>query len=451
MKIALYGTADGTGPALAMVSTTTTIVPNTTNNLDFTLNAVVSVVSVALVPDGAFTSDTPATRTINVGAVDAGGATIVLGVDALVDSSGSPVTIRLADTDTSGATSIAPSVAGSTPSVLSYNGGTPNGTTIIALATNGVNGSVTSARTAFSVGGTSGCAGGATAGLQRRTSSASCELPSHFLSSPLDCGDKECTFPYTLGVYTPQIIITVLDHSLKTAPLYPSDVYAADGVIVAFNGEYVDKSPKYALPDGSAACLTSDRGPIVLSTVPLSSGLPSFDLKLLGAGCNGDNAYTAYDGHPGYDYRAQEDTPVYPAAPGKVLPNQCIQTASRSDACNAWGLVGIDHHNGYISQYMHLSKILVNPGTEITPDMFAQHTPIGKSGHKAPVALGPHFHFEVLAHIPKFGAATGDYDPTHWAFVDPYGWTGGRGLPYSPDGDPIYSAKMGIPPMQLWK
>ncbi len=457
MRVALYATADGTGTPLAIVTTTTTIVANTTNNIDFTLNAVLSAVSVALIPDGVFTSGTAATKTINVGAFDAGGATIVVGSDALVDSSGSPVTVRFGNTDTSGATSIAPTIAGSTPSVLSYNGGTPNGTTILALATNSANASVATAHAAFSVGGTSGC--GAAASSQRRTAAASCDLPSHFLSSPLDCGSPypQCTSPYPLGVYTPQRIITVLDHSLTTSPPYPSAVYAdLNHVIVAFNGEYADTTPQ----PSDKTCVG---GAIHLNT--LSYGGPeSLDLVRQGVPGVCDLNYTSYDGHPGYDYLAQPNTPVYPAGTGTVVDTgdataslesrRCIRTPRLVETtCADWGLVGIDHHNGYVSQYMHLSNIFVTAGTEITPDWITQRRPIGLSGQKTPsdVHVGPHLHFEVLAHIPKFGTEPGNYNYTHWAFVDPYGWTGGRGLKYSESGDPIYSAALGIPPMQLWK
>jgi murein DD-endopeptidase MepM/ murein hydrolase activator NlpD len=157
MRVALYATADGTGFPLATVSTTTTIVPNTTNNLDFTLNAVVSAVSIALTPDSVFASGTAATKTINVGASDAGGAIIVVGTDALVDSNGSAVTIHLVNTDTSGATSIFPQIADASPSTLSYNGAASAGGTVTATAVNSSDLSVTSAHATFTVSGNTVC------------------------------------------------------------------------------------------------------------------------------------------------------------------------------------------------------------------------------------------------------------------------------------------------------
>lgn len=457
MRVALFATVDGTGVPLAVVSTPTTIVANTTNNIDFTLNAVVASIAVSLAPDGNFTAGTAATKTIVVAAFDAGGGTIIVGSDALVDSSGSPVTIQLGDTDSSGTTSIAPTVAGSTPSTLSYNGGTPNATTVLAVAGSATNAAVASARTAFAVVGAGGC-GTASTTDQRRKASASCNLPSHFLSSPLDCADQPCASPYPLGVYTPHRINTVMDHHLSGMPPYASAVYAdLDHVIVAFNGEYAD-----GLPVESQICV---KGTIRLNTLSYSSPVDdSLDLVRQGFVC--DIGYASYDGHPGYDYLAKLNTPVYPAGTGTVVDNgdqsvgpesrRCIRTSRRvPTTCADWGLVGIDHKNGYVSQYEHLSKIFVGPGTQITQDWIDQRRPIGMSGQMAPPesqsSVGPHLHFEVLAHIPSFGTEPGNYDPSHWAFVDPYGWTGGKGLKYSEKGDPIYSASLGIPPMQLWK
>ena len=57
--IALYGTPNGNTYPLALTSTVQTVVANTTNNLSFTLNAVVSLVFLKLSPDSAFASGKP--------------------------------------------------------------------------------------------------------------------------------------------------------------------------------------------------------------------------------------------------------------------------------------------------------------------------------------------------------------------------------------------------------
>lgn len=151
ITIALYWTTNGTDSPLAMTTTTQTIALDVTNTLNFTLNAVVSLITDSLSPGSTFTAGTASTKTITVTASDPAGATIVVGTDALIDANGSPVTIQLGDTDTSGATSISPTTAGAVPSTLSYNGATPNGTTVTATAKNASNVTVASAQTSFAV------------------------------------------------------------------------------------------------------------------------------------------------------------------------------------------------------------------------------------------------------------------------------------------------------------
>jgi hypothetical protein len=152
IQVALYGLPNGTGDPLALVAATETIAPDVTNSLNLTLNAVVSLVFLSLSPNGALTSGTPATRTVVVTAQDPDGATIVVGRDALVDRFGSPLTIDLGVTDTTGSVSVSPAVAGNTPITLSYNGGTPNGTNVTAMVRNASNVLVTQAQTSFTLG-----------------------------------------------------------------------------------------------------------------------------------------------------------------------------------------------------------------------------------------------------------------------------------------------------------
>jgi Peptidase family M23 len=250
-----------------------------------------------------------------------------------------------------------------------------------------------------------------------------------FLASPLSCGDPNCSFVYSQGVYTPGIINTVLDHSLKENPANSFWQYGTtatgggDGVIVGFNGE---KANGVASPN-DVTCIT---GQISLSGLVNKSG------------CNAATSnyvYSSYDEHPGYDYRAAFGTPVKAAAAGTVVNNggqRCILT-NISGTCNDWGYVGIDHGNGYISQYGHLSTISVTVGQVV-----AQGQQIGLSGHTAPVALADHLHFEMLKLIP---GRTANYGiPLNYAVVDPYGWVGSGT-------DPLYSTALGISPTKLWQ
>lgn len=85
--------------------------------------------------------------------------------------------------------------------------------------------------------------------------------------------------------------------------------------------------------------------------------------------------------HPGVDLGCPDLTPVFATAAGKVI------------FVGTWGsggnTVAIDHNNGYISQYMHLTSSTVSVGTIVT-----QGQQIGLSGHSGKVT-GPHVHFEI--------------------------------------------------------
>ncbi len=242
-----------------------------------------------------------------------------------------------------------------------------------------------------------------------------------FLTSPLQCGDPSCTFQYSQGVYTPGIMNSVLDHSLKQNPnsmwqFGTLNSGGGDGVIVAFNGEKANGTPA----PGDIVCIG---GTINLRPTP-SSG-PMTNTRGCAAG------YTSYDEHPGYDYRAALNTKIKAAAPGKVVNVsgvRCINTNLPS-GCVAWGYVGIDHGNGYITQYGHLNDIYVpTPGATVYEGQV-----IGLSGQKAAPGFSvlPHLHFEVLK---KIG--------TEYLVVDPYGWVGSGS-------DPLYSAS-NVPPALLW-
>jgi murein DD-endopeptidase MepM/ murein hydrolase activator NlpD len=243
---------------------------------------------------------------------------------------------------------------------------------------------------------------------------------------PLSCGDSACRFRYDLGPYTYLSINSVLDHSLQqnSNGFYQYGTTAnggGNGVIIAFNSEA-------ASGGGKPGDLTCRVGMILLRPTPSS---PSSMAMVNGSGCNGSGQYiyTSYDEHPGYDYRAAYGTPVKAAASGYVLNiggERCYK-GNIAGTCNSWGYVGIDHQNGYITQYGHLSVIYVTMGSRVVEGMV-----IGLSGHTAPVALGDHLHFEV------YKIVNGQY-----LVVDPYGWVG-------VGSDPLYSRTL-APPTKLWR
>lgn len=266
------------------------------------------------------------------------------------------------------------------------------------------------------------------------------------ISFPLQCGSPidlqgRCEVPYTLGAYTPLRINSVFDHSLKRGS-GGSWQYGTtgkknngDGKIVGFTGE----TAKGDAQNGDVTCI---KGTITLNGLTNDSG------------CN-STKHVSYDEHPGYDYdaRCKKDrqnrcvaetgAPVLAVADGVVINNggeRCYKTYLYPDACDSWGWLGIDHQNGYITQYGHLSVINVALGVRVIKGQ-----EIGQSGNTIPATrekVGPHLHFEVLKFIDN-----------ELMFVDPYGWTD------TMKEDPLYCPKgNGSPclpnrptPRKLWE
>ena len=260
----------------------------------------------------------------------------------------------------------------------------------------------------------------APAKTQAKTQAVSSNQTQGFLAFPLDCGDPGCTFRYGDGPYTSGVINTFVDHAeLQNSNGFwqygNTDKGGGDGVIVTFDGSRANGTSKPA--DATHAADPTCIGGTWTSGMAGRLG----NSRGCGAG------YISYDEHPGYDYRAAMATPVKAAAGGRVLNlagERCYKS-NIAGTCSAWGYVGIDHGNGYITQYGHLSRIDVAAGATVKAGQV-----IGLSGDTG-VKGFPHLHFEVLKKVA-----------TAYVVVDPYGWTGAGQ-------DPLYSAAS-APPARLW-
>jgi murein DD-endopeptidase MepM/ murein hydrolase activator NlpD len=125
----------------------------------------------------------------------------------------------------------------------------------------------------------------------------------------------------------------------------------------------------------------------------------------------GGHDYLYYDGHDGYDYGLYYE-PVAAAAPGSVMLANWLDPNCHT--CLSGMTVEINHGNGLLTFYGHLSRIDVARGQYVSRGQV-----IGLSGSTG-TATGPHLHFGVY-YVNGSGP------------VDPYGWSGSYPDPWPRD------------------
>ncbi len=110
----------------------------------------------------------------------------------------------------------------------------------------------------------------------------------------------------------------------------------------------------------------------------------SFDYISSGFGYRADPFTRAGSFHPGLDFKGPLGAPIYAAAPGRVS-----FVGQRSGYGNC---VEIDHGNGLVTRYAHMSGFRTRVGITVKPG--DQIGLIGSTGR----STGPHLHFEVRLH-----------------------------------------------------
>ena len=185
-------------------------------------------------------------------------------------------------------------------------------------------------------------------------------------------------------------INSVFDHSMSSS-------YTIDNVVVAFDGERGERGFGW---DGSS------------SPGYKNSAGTNFWINGQYTGA-GELNYLNYDGHPGIDYRAARGTAVYAAADGFAHYPASFPGVNNGATFHA---LAIDHTNGFISYYLHVTNYPTLGNTLVAEGQFVHRGDWIASASDAGVPGSPHLHFEVqLNGVP----------------VDPYGWTGTGTDPYT--------------------
>jgi hypothetical protein len=136
-----------------------------------------------------------------------------------------------------------------------------------------------------------------------------------------------------------------------------------------------------------------------------------------------------YSGHNGYDYAGFST--ILAAAAGPVAYVGCADSSQAYPCPSSYGLVvDIDHENGYLTRYGHLSSASV--GSSVSAGQ-----PIGLVGNTG-FATGPHLHFTVYEDVNGNGQVDSGDKP-----VDPYG-------PNPPKGDLWRAYSTGASSYWLW-
>jgi len=88
--------------------------------------------------------------------------------------------------------------------------------------------------------------------------------------------------------------------------------------------------------------------------------------------------------HRGLDFSAQEGTPIYATASGRV------RRASRHGSLG--NLIELDHENGFVTRYAHLRDFAVKKGAQVERGELLGY--VGSTGR----STSPHLHYEVAQH-----------------------------------------------------
>jgi len=170
----------------------------------------------------------------------------------------------------------------------------------------------------------------------------------------------------------------------------PADTIIKDTANLEFNQALHDlKSPGYALTIGQFLMVPGGTKPYIPRYVNAYSGpIPATAARgtgNFGWPVSGRITQKFWSHHPGIDIGAPKGTPVYAADSGYVV------TAGWDQERVSYGfMILINHGNGYITRYAHLSAFNVEVGDSVKKGQIIGR--VGSTGN----STGPHLHFEII-------------------------------------------------------
>jgi murein DD-endopeptidase MepM/ murein hydrolase activator NlpD len=163
--------------------------------------------------------------------------------------------------------------------------------------------------------------------------------------------------------------------AVSTLPTYDLSLGDLSRQVDLLTRQMDDRTEKLGILD-SLMIFDSAKKKLLPSVIPVEGGWYSSNFGWRIDPFNGVRAF-----HEGMDFMAEIGTPAYAAAGGVVI---------YSDLHPQYGnMIEVDHGNGLITRYAHLSKRLAKIG-----DVVLSGGEIGQVGSTGR-ATGPHLHFEV--------------------------------------------------------
>jgi len=170
--------------------------------------------------------------------------------------------------------------------------------------------------------------------------------------------------------------------TIGISPQLPTSTgLASGGPFIAANPQLAVHSPSEEANNVLLALERFKQARLALKTAPIHAPLIKMGRISSGFGNRADPFNSARAFHSGIDYPNPTGTPVLSAGKGTIL---------YAGWKTGYGkFIEIDHGNGLVTRYGHLSKILVRAGQRINAgDLIGK---VGSTGR----STGPHLHFEV--------------------------------------------------------